>query len=690
MPSLDYKLAARLDLRKDVLGTSPNVADFLSEEDLAHIGGCVLQDYKDDLQSRTGWEASYKVAMELAMQVVKKKTFPWPGASNVKFPLLTVAALNFHAKAYPAIVAGTNVVKCKVEGLNKGVEQVQRAIRIEQHMSYQLLEETDWEAQLDTGLLVLAILGTIFKKTIQVGKKPCSDLVMPQDLVVNYFAKDVNASRVTHLFELWDNELYTKYEREEYLKPSSAQETDQPDTGPIQNVKDETQGMLPPPPGRGPVKLAEQQTWLDLDGDGYAEPYFVTFHRDTGFVYNIMPRFLPSGIEESKGRVVEIKAESYYTKFVLIPAPDGGFYGMGLGLLLGPLNASVDTLINQLLDAGTMSVLGGGFLGRGARFKYGQTQLKPFEWVNVDSTGDDLRQSVFPLPVREPSAVLFQLLSYLVGYGERVGGSGDLQVGEIPGDNTKAEVARIANENGRLIFNAIFKRIWRDMKDEFKLVYRLNQLHVGATGEDYCAKLFGVTQADYEGPNNGICPYADPNIVSQTQRQQTAQLVLQNAMAQPGMYNLYEANHRVCEAFQVDAIDSVLPKPGTEEHKAIQPGPSEKMIDLQIKQKLADIKLMEVQAGVQESIMRLQMDFAESQARIIQLQADAQKKIAEAGGVDADNITNLMNVQVQAEKNKMEGLKSQMDMLKTVLEIAKVKEETKKAAVEAKAPTTAS
>lgn len=672
-----YELEGTITLSDVFLSSTTNVADLLSDEDLDTIGRECLQGYKDDKGSRTEWEAKYRTTMELAMQVVKAKTFPWPDASNVRFPLLTIAALNFHAKAYPAIVSGTQVVKCKVEGADPQGTKMARGLRVGAHMSYQLLEETNWEAETDKGLLVIVLLGTIFKKTLNVGlgAHPCSDLVMPQDLVVNYYATDINTARATHTFELWDNELYTKYKREEFREPPEEPAEPTPPTTPIIEVRNETQAMQPPP-GRGPTPIGEQQTWLDLDGDGYAEPYFVTFHRENGWVYSILPRFLPSKIEYTKkgDEVVEITPEKVYTRFVLIPSPDGGLYGMGLGLLLGPLNASVDTLINQLIDAGTMSNLGGGFLGRGARFKYGQTTLKPFEWVNVDSTGDDLRQSVFPLPVREPSAVLFQLLAYLVGYGERVGGSGDLQVGEIPGDNTKAEVARIANENGKLIFNAIFKRIWRDMKEEFKCVYRVNQLQLKEG--DASAQLFGVTPADYSPNDKGICPYADPNVVSQTQRLQQAQAVLAQAMQDPS-YSRYEANRRYLEALQVDGIDVLLPKPGSEEAKAIAPGPSEKMLEVQVKQKLAEIKNMEVQATIQGEQVKLQSEMAESQARIFQLYADGQKKLAEAGGVDADNATNLMNVQVQAEKTRQEGLRSRMDFLTSLLEVSMKREELK-------------
>src|SRR5258706_9432508 len=140
--------------------------------------------------------------------------------------------------------------------------------------------------------------------------------------------------------------------------------------------------------------------------------------------------------------IIRIDPVHYFTKYTFIPSPDGGFYGLGFGALLGPLNQSVDTLVNQLVDAGTMSNSGGGFLARGVKIKGGKSSFDPFEWKPVDSTGDDLRKNIFPLPIREPSNVLFQLLGMLVGYAEKISGATDIMTGVSPGQNTPAETSR--------------------------------------------------------------------------------------------------------------------------------------------------------------------------------------------------------------------------------------------------------
>ncbi len=644
---------------------SQNIAEGMDDGQLQKIGLRCKQDYDEDKTSRTQWETWYAEALKLALQVKEKKTFPWVDASNVKFPLLTIAALNFHAKAYPAIISGDKVVKQRVIGTDPDGSKQARADRVSMHMSYQVLEEMPWEEQQDKGLLILAILGTIFKKTLH-DNGPCSDLVMPQDLVVNYYAQDINTARSTHIFPLSKNELYSNYAEGIYRKPDYDQ-GNQNIVGPLEAAKDKAQ-KLTPPENDTVSYIAEQCCLIDLDEDGYEEPYFVTFHRDTGFVYRVLARYLPSGVvKNDKGKLIRIRPELCWTKYELIPSPDGGFYGMGLGLLLGPLNASVDTLINQLIDAGTMSNLGGGFLGRGVRMKAGESTFKPFEWKTVDSTGDNLRNNVVPLEIREPSSVLMNLLTYLVGYGERLAGSGDIQMGELPGQNVKAETMRIADENGRLIFNAIFKRIWRAMHEEFKKLYRINELFISTDAFKATAQLFGVTKDDYSQSDKGICPAADPNIVSTTQKREQAQMLYGVAKEQPG-HDMYEVVKTLYESFQITGIDRYYPDPKSERGKALQPGPSVEMLKLQVEKQKADGMTLDIQNRFKLGVAKAMNEANMVQAEIEELKARAVKETAEAKGVDIGHVIALLDAQIAAKKNHfdtiMESVKFVTDMMK--------------------------
>lgn len=296
-------------------------------------------------------------------------------------------------------------------------------------------------------MLVLSIAGTTFKKTFRDNnaKQNVSDLVMPQDFVVNYWTTDLDSCpRCTHLFTLTKNEVRENVLQGFYLDTLGIIPAET-STGPLEAAKDKAQHVTPSQ--HKPVyDIAEQSCWLDLDNDGYAEPYAVTFERETGKLLRIIARYYQKDIKriesgKNAGEIYKITPENYYTKFELIPSPDGGFYGLGFGTLLAPINESINSAFNQIFDASTMATLGGGFLGRGARIKGGEATFKPFEWKTVDSTGDSLRNNIVPLQVREASPMLLELIKFLVSYGERVAGASDLQMGELPGQNVKAGTA---------------------------------------------------------------------------------------------------------------------------------------------------------------------------------------------------------------------------------------------------------
>lgn len=634
-----------------------NIADFLPQEDISTIGGRCRQGYLDDKASRSSWEEWYAQAIKLSLQVREAKSFPWPNASNIKFPLLTIAALNFHAKAYPAIVSGDAVVKCRVLSKDPDGSYLARAERVGKHLSYQLLECSPWEEQTDKMLLVLAIMGTAFKKTVRDNtlKKNCSDLVMPQDLVVNYFTTDLETSpRVSHRFTMTTNEIRESINAGVFCEPETLKSSPPP-TDPMMAAKDRAQ-KLSPPNESSVHSLIEQSCFIDLDGDGYEEPYAVTFDESTGFVYRILARFYASDVKkDSKGEVLRIEADNYYTKFGLIPSPDGGFYDVGLGLLLGPLTESASTLINQITDWATMSITAGGFLGRGVRMKAGDTTFKPLEWKTVDSTGDDLHKNIVPLPVKELSPVLLDLLKFLVNYGERIAGSGDIQVGELPGQNVKAGTMEIANENGRLIFNAIFKRVWRSLKAEFKKLYRLNQFFQRDEEFVLGEKYFQITKADYQYPDSGIVPAADPNIVSRTERRQRVEMLSQRAMSVPG-YDKVAVEKMWLEAFDIPAAESIY------NPEKFPPQPNPKMLEVQAKLMTAQTKQQQVKQAAQIAVGKLMKDIRESQAKILKMTAEAALAMKQADGVDKGHQIALLDTMIGAENHKHD----------TLIEIAKM------------------
>jgi chaperonin GroES len=643
---------------------SPNIAEMMDDEELSSLGQVMMNDINLDLNSRIEWEERNERANKLALQVVEKKTFPWPGASNVKFPLITIAAMQYHSRAYPALISNNEVVKCKVYGKDDDGEMHKRADRISRHMTYQVMEEDEgWEENTDKTLLVQAISGTAIKKSYfdPVKGHNVSELVLPNDFVVNYYTKSIPESpRVSHRILLSSNDLHERQVRGLFLKINDEPPPTTPAQSMLTNAREDAQGVrMPTGDPDTPFEFFETHFWHDFDEDGYKEPYIAYIRRDTSKIYRIVARYFEDSIEYHNGEIIRIKPEQYFTKYGFVPSPDGGFYDLGYGVLLGPTNDSVNTIVNQLIDAGTMSVTGGGFLGRGVKIKGGDYSFKPHEWKRVDSTGDDLRANIFPLPIRDPNGVSFQLLQLLINYGERIAGATDIMTGVSPGQNTPAETSRNTMEQGMKVFNGIYKRTWRAMKEEFQKLYRLNQLYLPSEPVEfeYNNELSFVLPDDYSMDMKLVKPAADPNVVSDSQRQMQAQAVLQLATSTGG-FNMYEVQKRYLDALKVSAIDQILPDP--KGPNAIKPGPSEKM---QIEKMKNDERQMNHQLRFKLGIAKLMQEAELQQAKITELQAKAVLELEQADGVKSGHAIAMLEAQIGAKRAHVDGILKSIEMM---------------------------
>jgi len=650
-----------------------NIADRLCKEDLEAIGMQVVKDFDNDLLSRSTWEKRTEASLKLALQVSENKNFPWPNASNVKFPLITIAALQYHARSYPVLIDSDLPVKCRVVGDDADGLRSLRATRVEQHMSYQLLEEDeDWESEMDKVLITQPIIGCAFKKSYYdpIKRHNVSENVLAKDLVVNYWTKSLeSADRVTHVLQMTKNEIYERVARNLWLDISEGRQQTyssiaQGNT--LQAAQDKAQGMNPPEPNdtSTPIEILEQHRNIDLDDDGYAEPYIVYVRRDNKKVARIVARYTKSDVERNKqGKVLSIKAEQYFTKYPFIPSPDGGFYDLGFGVLLGPLNESINTIINQLVDAGTMANTAGGFLSRGIKLRGGNYNFNPLEWKHVDTTGDDLRKGIVPLPVREPSQVMFTLLNLLINYGERIGGAVDIMTGQNPGQNTPAETTRTMAEQGMKIFNGIFKRTHRSLKQEFRKLYRLNQIFITEnTSYVSHAKGTGMILAnDYEGPVTDVMPTADPSVTSDAQRMQQAMAIAQRVAATPGLYNRYEVEHTFLKAMKITNIEKVLPDP-----KGPNAVPAPVNPKLQIEQLKIQAKQASDQLEMKMALLELMSKAELQQAEIQKLQAEAEAiKIGIATEGEKMRIQEI-NMQIALQRERREGILGSIQTMNAV------------------------
>ena len=665
------KYLGRLD---ESIINAPNLCDRFSPEDLKRIGIECWDGYNRDELSRATWLRRNEAGMDLALQIQKDKTFPWPGCANVAFPLVTIAAQQFHARAYPAIVPSNEVVKCKVFGEDPTGAKTKHAERVSTHMSWQVLyQDKSWEEQEDKAILNVSIVGCNFKKSYFDSRKThnVSDLVLAKDLVLNYWAKSVEeCPRKTHKIPFFRNEIYENIVRgiwRDVLKEAWYESPPPNRTSEAKTQQDNRQGVQPPMPDQTSSFLfGEQHCWLDLDDDGYAEPYIITFELTQKSVVRIVSRIsritdVHRAVSGShRGKIYKIDAEEYFTKKTFIPSPDGGIYDIGFGIFLGPLNEAVNSLVNMLLDCGTMQTTGGGFLARGAKIRGGTYTVAPFEWKRVDSTGDDLRKSIFPLPVNAPSDVLFQLLSLLINYTSRVSGTTDITVGENPGQNTPAQTSQMMNENGQKIYTAIFKRIWRSSKEEFAKLYKLNGKFLPLDQEF----PGGATRDDYQGSADQIFPVADPNVTSDSQRVQLAITLKQAAATTPG-YNTDAVERRFLKAIKVDAPEEVYR--GTE---GMPPPKDPKLVIAELKEQGETGRhQMELEAKSQEFILSLMEERRVNNAKIVELMAKADEASTNAESEMAYALVAATNAQIAAAKHDNDSLNAQIDHLLRAAEI---------------------
>lgn len=682
---------AKIPLKE--LVTMENILPKLTKEQQDEIGRCAVTGYQADLQSRIEWTQRNADAIKLALQVVEAKSFPWENCANVKFPLVTVAALQFLSRV-SILTNGQYPVRVSVIGADPKGEAEKCARRVSTHMSWQITEEDpNWLDDDEKTKFCAALMGCAFKKTYfdPVSSKNVSEFVPAQNFVVDYNTKSLDrCNRATHLIPWTLNDIKERENAGLFLEMTDQTPSPQAPSDELQVAADEAAGTRENETEAEDIyQFLEQHLWLDLDGDGYAEPYVAYVRLDSQQCLRLVARFFDEGdvirkndrmvrllnakikvaesiaekkklevevaklIQAPDNKVIRITPPEYFTKYTFIPSPDGGFYDLGFGSLLGPLNETVNTLVNQMLDSGTMNTTAGGFLGRGVKLKGGQSSFDPFEWKPVDSTGDDLRKNIFPLPVREPSPTLFQLLSLLITYGEKISGATDIMTGVSPGQNTPAETSRNTIEQGMKIFSGIFRRMHRGFTSELKKMYMLNRMYLKSTPQwdqltDGPMALIAPT--DYDPDNYRIAPSVMPTMVSEAQRQTNATMVYQLSQSTGG-FNNYLVVKEVLEAYQTPNIELMYPDPAGP--NAIPPGVDPKM---EIEKQKLQIKNNEIMLGHQAAMAELQQQALLNGAQITQLQAQATKLLADAEGIDVGHQIALLNAQIGAARSHEDTL----------------------------------
>lgn len=573
-----------LDLEEDLLPTD-NIAELLTDEQIRKIAGDLVSQVEADDSSRSAWLERSREYISLALQFSKKKTFPFNNAANVKMPLLTQAALQFHARAYPLLAPARKPLAVDVGGYRQTDRQKDRAQRVSAFMNWQLTSDIVAKEENDDKLcLAVSIAGCMFKKTYHsdLDEQCVEDLLGPHEVIVNYRAPSIlEASRVTHVRWLSTNDVLTKIREGEWMDfdpgrmPTMDDRVAQDDMDDINREEAVAEHLQPI------HKFYEVHTYWDMDNDGYQEPYIILIHAESLSIPFIAKRY---GVEsvtlDFEGTVIQIAADNYFVKFPFISNP-WGFYDIGLGALLGSLTKTASTSINQLLDSGTLNTALGGLVSRKLNLQKGAFRQNPFEFTEVNGNFDDIRKMVMFWPTKDPSPVLFNLLSLMINSGKEVANTLETQVGENPGQNQPLGTTRMVMEQGMKVFSAVFKRLWRAYSEQYRQIYKLNYQYL--TSEKYLRVLGLLDQApelanvdqivmtDFNDKDLIIRPSANPNADAQATAMLKAQDYLAIAPNRALALREYLKATGAEELAPLDAwLDAPDPQPTFEEQLSIQ------------------------------------------------------------------------------------------------------------------------
>jgi len=629
-----------------------NIAEHLDDDKLKKIGYDCAEGFETDLMSREVWERKCDEYTKLALQIQDQKAYPWPKASNVKYPLLSTAAMQFAARAYPTLVPSDGkVVLGQVIGKDPDDSKQEQAERISTYMSYDIMHQmTGWEEDMDKLLIMLPIVGIMFKKTYwdPIKKKNCSHLLLPKSVVVNYWATNMcDTERISEIIPMSKRILKQKQMSKLYLDCDLGA----PPSIPFEFHPRQTDWM-PSNDDTTPYEIIEQHCYLDLDEDDYAEPYIVTFHRQSRKVLRITARYDESTILfNDDGTLAGIEPIHYYTKFGFIPSPDGSFYDIGFGMLLGPLNESVNTLINQLVDAGTLNNLQAGFIGKGLRLRMGDMRFMPGQWQAVNAVGDDLKKQIFPLPTKEPSPVLFQLMGTLITSGKELASVAEIFTGKMPGQNTPATTTMATVEQGMKVFTAIYKRIYRALQEEFCKLFKLNATYLDP--QTYSSVINEpIGPDDFDETTYRVIPAADPNAVSAQEKLQKAESLLQ--LLPIGVLDPVAVIKRVLQAQEQPNFEQLLNQQVQQTGQMPPPPPDPKVQELQMKQQAQQ---QDAQLKMTMGQQQMELDARDKQQQMAMAAQEHQQKMqmqAQEAQMNAAAQAHQIQAQIQGENLKMQ------------------------------------
>ena len=658
-----------------------NLAEVLDDDILGELSSDIQAKFREDLESREDWEEAISKGLGLLGINYEDRSEPFLGASGVTHPLLSEAVTQFQAQSYKEMLPSGGPVKTQVLGTPTQETEAQ-AQRVEDFMNYQITEiMEEYDPDTDQMLFYLPLTGSTFKKIYfdETKQRAVSKFVPAEDMVVPYSASDLRTTeRVTHVVRMTYNDIRKLQVAGVYRDVELSETNDGEDEGAIQERADELLGLRPNH-SDDTYTLLECHMDLDLEGfedkdmegnaSGIMLPYIVTLDQGSGKVLSISRNFR----EQDPLR----RKRQYFAHFKFLPG--FGFYGLGLLHTIGGLSRAATSILRQLIDAGTLSNLPAGFKSRGVRIRNDDEPLNPGEFRDIDVPGGDLKNSIIPLPYKEPSATLAQLLGVVVDSGRRFAQVADAKVADM---NSQAPVGTTVAliEQGSKIISSIHKRLHYAQKQEFRMLAEIFSENpvpypyfVGNVPPE-------TMQADFDGRVD-ILPVSDPNIFSMAQRLSLAQTQLQLAQAAPQIHNVEEAYRRMYDALDIKNIEAILPPkpqpqpvdPATENGNAMKGMPLQAFPD------------QDHEAHVRAHISMLSSQTSQANPQgYIMLQAHVQEHV---GMMARDQVTTFFQKTIQEAQARGEQV-PQMDPASVEAAIAQQVGEILKEIMPALAPPT--
>lgn len=626
-----------------------NIAEDLDEDELRLIGQKAIEGFEEDKQSMDEWTNLVNEGRKLVKQEKHFKDTPFENAANFKSPILSNAQLRFGDRASIALLGAWEIMKTRVVGKDVNNVKTDAGERVEAFMNWQLNDDmVEWRSNHDKLVYDLPGTGTLFKKVFynaELGRNE-SDVIEFPNFVINNNAKSVQtAPRFSHILDISKNDVIEKQRIGLWLDIDLSSNDDD-GTMDVDDDKGEqaTEDKF--------SQYIEQYTLLDLDEDGYKEPYVVTIQLVSAKVVRIVARYNATAVfvtdkennrsanladllgddgklpkAEGKRQIAFITPQNNIVKYGFLHDPQGGYLDVGYYHLLGTLTAGINTTTNQLLDAGKFSNLQGGFLAKGFRKKMGKLRTSPGHWQETDIPPSDLHNGMVPHLYKEPSATLFGLMQFMKGEAQELSASAD--IASAIGANTPAATTFALVQQQEQSASAIILRLYRAMSDEFRMLFKLNAEFVD---EKQYQTVVDDAEANFREDFNiesmNVLPVANPNASSKIQLIQQSQVEMSVIPAvQEAGGNIQPIVQGFFKALGSTNVDEVFPEPTPEEEEKAQAAAEEKQ-------------------GEQDALFETTMDHAERD----QNNQDAKTK-SEVEKNEATTIKTLEEAETESLKN---------------------------------------